>query len=172
MPDAPRLATPVIHPTAFVADTARIFGAVTIGADASIWFGAVIRCEEAHITIGAGTNVQDNAVLHADVGQPTELGEEVTVGHAAIVHAAIVADRALIGMGAVVLNGARIGSRAMVAAGSVVAPGSVIEDGMLAIGSPARSVRPVRDAEWESTLRGIANYRRFAAMYREHHDAG
>lgn len=164
--EAPRLATPQIHPTAFVADTARIHGAVTIGAQASIWFGAVIRCEEAHITIGARTNIQDNAVLHADLGQPTELGDEVTVGHGAIVHAALVGDQALIGMGAVVLNGATIGRRAMIAAGSVVAPGTVIEDGMLAIGSPARPSRPIRDSEWESTWRGVGNYLRFADMYR------
>lgn len=161
-----RLATPRIDSTAFVADTARIFGEVTIGPDVSIWFGVVIRCEKSHITIGARSNIQDNAVLHADEGQPTEIGEGVTVGHGAIVHAAIVDDEALIGMGAVVLNGARIGRRAMVAAGSVVSPGEIVEDGMLAIGSPARTKRPVRDAEWESTQRGIDDYRRFAAMYR------
>lgn len=162
-----RLATPRIDPTAFVADTARIFGAVTVGADVSIWFGVVIRCETSHIAIGARTNIQDNAVLHADVGLPTELGEGVTVGHGAIVHGATVDDEALIGMGAVVLNGARIGRRAMVAAGSVVTPGTIVEDGMLAVGSPARITRPVREVEWESTRRGIDDYRRFAAMYRE-----
>ncbi len=162
-----RLATPQIDPTAFVADTARIFGAVTIGPDVSIWFGVVIRCETSHITIGARSNIQDNAVLHADVDQPTEIGEDVTVGHGAIVHAATVGDGALIGMGAVVLNGARIGKRAMIAAGSVVAPGTVVEDGMLALGSPARTKRPVRDEEWASTRRGVDDYRRFAAMYRD-----
>lgn len=160
-----RLATPRIHSSAFVADTARIFGAVTIGSEVSIWFGVVIRCETSHITIGARSNVQDNAVLHADVDQPTEIGEDVTIGHGAIVHAATVGDGALIGMGAVVLNGARIGRRAMIAAGSVVAPGTVVEEGMLALGSPARTKRPVRDEEWESTRRGVDDYRRFAEMY-------
>lgn len=166
MTDLPEsIATPTIHPTAFVADTARVIGNVTIAEDASIWFGAVLRCELAHIHIGPGCSIQDNAVLHADRDEPTELGRDVTVGHSAIIHAAIVDDEALIGMGSVVLNRAHVGRRAMVAAGSVVPPGMEIPDGMLAIGSPAKVVREVRPEEWASTERGIHNYRYWGALY-------
>lgn len=167
MNDYPPLATPTIHPTAFVADTARVVGDVTIAEDASIWFGAVLRAEVAPITIGAGCSIQDNAVLHTDRGQPVVMGRDVTVGHGAIVHAATVEDEALIGMGAIVLNGAHVGRRAMVAAGAVVPPGAIIEPGMLAVGSPARPVRPVRDAERASTESGIRHYRHYGAVYRD-----
>lgn len=166
MSDHPELATPSIDPSVFVADTARIHGDVTVGEGSSIWFGVAIRAELSHIHIGSGCSIQDNAVLHCDLDEPTELGNDVTVGHGAIVHAAIVDDEALIGMGSIVLNRAHVGRRAMVAAGSVVPPGMHIEDGMLAIGSPARVLRPVKPAEWESTLRGIQNYRQFGQMYR------
>jgi carbonic anhydrase/acetyltransferase-like protein (isoleucine patch superfamily) len=165
--DLPHLQTPTIHPTAFIADTARVVGNVTIGEAASVWFGAVLRCEVAHIHIGEGCSIQDNAVLHSDEGEPTELGKDVTVGHSAVIHAAIVDDEALVGMGAIVLNRAHVGRRAMVAAGSLVPPGMEIPDGMLAIGSPAKVVREVKPEEWVATERGIHHYRQWGAMYRD-----
>ena len=170
MTERTELGTPSIHSSVFVADTARIHGDVTIGAETSVGFGAVIRCELSHIHIGSGCSIQDNAVLHADNDEPTVLGNDVTVGHGAIIHAATVDDEALIGMGSIVLNRAHVGRRAMVAAGSVVPPGMHIDDGMLAIGSPAKVLREIRESEWESTARGIRNYRNFADLYRNSAD--
>jgi len=165
MSEFPTLQQPEIHPEAFVADTARIFGDVTIGPGASVWFGASIRAEEAPVTIGPGSNVQDNAVIHTDLGLPVHLGSEVTVGHAAVVHGAIVEDGALIGMGALLLNGAVIQRGALVAAGTVVPPGATVPAGMLAVGNPMRVVREVRSTENESTARGLRHYQNYAELY-------
>ncbi len=165
MSEFPTLQQPEIHPDAFVADTARVFGDVTIGPGASVWFGASIRAEEAPVTMGPGSNLQDNAVIHTDHGFPVHLGTDVTVGHAAVVHGAIVEDGALIGMGAVVLNGAVVERGALVAAGTVVPPGATVPAGMLAVGSPMRIVREVRATENESTARGLRHYQHYALLY-------
>jgi len=135
--------TPEVHKSAFVAENATLVGAVRVGPRASIWFAAVVRADLEVIEIGEGTNVQDGAVLHADPGEPTRLGPWVTVGHRAVVHGAVVEEGALIGIGAIVLNRARIGKGAVVGAGAVVPPGTEIPPGMLALGVPARAVRPV-----------------------------
>lgn len=135
--------TPAVHPTAFIAPGAYVVGAVEVGEGASIWFGAVVRGDLERVVVGPGTNVQDGAVLHADPGFPCLLGPEVTVGHRAVVHGAVVEEGALVGMGAVVLNGARIGKNAVVGAGAVVPPGMEVPEGRLALGVPARVVRPI-----------------------------
>jgi carbonic anhydrase/acetyltransferase-like protein (isoleucine patch superfamily) len=134
--------TPRVHPSAFLAPGAYVVGAVEVGEGASVWFGAVVRGDLEKVVIGPGSNVQDGAVLHADPGFPCLLGPGVTVGHRAVVHGAVVEEGALIGMGAVVLNGARIGRGAVVGAGAVVPPGMEVPEGMLALGVPARVVRP------------------------------
>ncbi|MDT7919057.1 MAG: gamma carbonic anhydrase family protein [Meiothermus sp.] len=141
---------PQIHPSAFIAPTALIVGQAEIGENASVWFGAVVRSDTEKVVIGAGSNVQDGAILHADPGDPCILGQNVTVGHRAVVHGALVEDGALIGIGAVVLNQARVGKGAMVGAGAVVPPGMEIPAGMLAIGIPAKirgPVEPTQNAE-------------------------
>ena len=147
--------TPEVHATAFVAENATLIGAVRVGPRASIWFSAVVRADLEVIEIDEGTNVQDGAVLHADPGDPTRLGPWVTVGHRAVVHGAAVGEGALIGIGAIVLNRARIGKGAVVGAGAVVPPGMEVPPGMLALGVPARVVRPVDPLE---------NARRYAAL--------
>ncbi|WP_018111216.1 gamma carbonic anhydrase family protein [Thermus igniterrae] len=134
--------TPRVHPSAFLAPGAYVVGAVEVGEGASVWFGAVVRGDLERVVIGPGSNVQDGAILHADPGFPCLLGPGVTVGHRAVVHGAVVEEGALIGMGAVVLNGARIGRGAVVGAGAVVPPGMEVPEGMLALGVPARVVRP------------------------------
>ncbi|ADD28369.1 gamma carbonic anhydrase family protein [Meiothermus ruber] len=141
---------PQIHPSAFIAPNALIVGQAEIGENASVWFGAVVRSDTERVVIGAGSNVQDGAILHADPGDPCILGQNVTVGHRAVVHGALIEDRALIGIGAVVLNKARVGKGAMVGAGAVVPPGMEIPEGMLAIGIPAKvrgPVEPTQNAE-------------------------
>lgn len=152
--------TPTIHPTAFVADNATLRGSVTLGANSSIFFGAVLRADREDITIGAGSNLQDNCVVHVDNGYPVAVGDNVTVGHSAILHGCTVGDNTLIGMGAIVLNGAKIGSNCLIGAGSLVTQGTVIPDGSLAFGSPARVKGPL-DEE------GLAQIRRAAASYQQ-----
>lgn len=111
---------PVIHETAFVADNATVRGNVTIGEGAGIYFGAVLRAETDPITVGPGSNIQDNCVLHADPGFPTKVGRDCTVGHAAILHGCTIGDNTLVGMGAIVLNGAVVGRDCIIAAGALV----------------------------------------------------
>ena len=153
--------TPEVHESAFVAENATLVGAVRVGPRASIWFAAVVRADLEVIEIEEGTNVQDGAVLHADPGDPTRLGPWVTVGHRAVVHGALVEEGALIGIGAIVLNRARIGKGAVVGAGAVVPPGTEIPPGMLALGVPARVVRPV------DPPKNAYRYAELAARYRK-----
>ena len=133
---------PRIHPSAWLAPGSIVVGDVEIGADSSIWYGAVIRGDVDRIRIGQRTNVQDHCVLHVESGGfSCAIGDEVTIGHRAVVHACTVRDGALIGIGAIVLDGAEIGEEALLGAGAVATPGTVIPDGMLAVGIPARVVR-------------------------------
>ena len=113
----------LIHPSAFIARGAVVVGAVTLGANASVWFNAVLRGDSESLNIGAGSNIQDGAVCHADPGLPLIIGEGVTVGHRAIVHGAHVGANSLIGMGAIIMNGARIGADCLVGAGALVTEG-------------------------------------------------
>jgi carbonic anhydrase/acetyltransferase-like protein (isoleucine patch superfamily) len=160
--DLPRMAT-----SAWVADSAQVIGNVVLHEDTSIWFGAILRGDTETLTIGRGSNVQDGSVLHADVGFPVALGEDVTVGHQVMLHGCTIGDGSLIGIHAVVLNGAKIGRGCLVGAGALVTEGKEFADGSLIIGSPARTVRPLRPEEIEG-LRGSAahyveNARRFKA---------
>lgn len=156
---------PVVDPAAWIAPTASVVGAVTLGAGASVWYGAVLRADDETVTVGRDTNVQDGAVLHADPGFPCTLGDGVTVGHGAIVHGATVGAGSLVGMGARVLNGASIGERCMVAAGALVPEGFTAPPGVLVIGAPAKVRRDLRDSELDLLSDTAAEY---AANARRH----
>ena len=158
--------TPNIHPSAFLAPNATVMGDVTVGAQSSLFFGAVVRSEFVPIVIGRGTNIQDNCVLHADPGLPMTVGEDVTVGHGAILHSCTVGDNSLIGMGAIVLNGAVIGRNCIVAAGALVPQGMVVPDGSLVMGSPAKVRRQLTDQEIEANRQSAEGYVREAAAYK------
>ena len=132
---------PQIAPSAWVADNAQVMGAVTMEADASVWFGATVRGDTEHITIGEGANIQDGSVLHADHGMPLKVGKHVTVGHMVMLHGCTIGDESLIGIGAVVLNGAKIGKNCLVGAGSLVTEGKEFPDGSMIMGTPAKVVR-------------------------------
>ena len=149
---------PVVPASAWIAETAVVRGEVSLGEDVGVWFGAVIRGDEAPITVGDRTNIQDGAVLHVSAGRPCVIGADVTVGHRAVVHACTVEDGALIGIGAVVLDGAVVGRDAVVAAGAVVAPGATIPPGMLAMGVPARVRGPVGEDLARGTRAGVTHY--------------
>ena len=140
---------PTIHPSAFVAPTATIVGDVTIEAEASVWYGAVLRADYGPVIVREGANVQDGSVLHAPPELPVEIGPGVTVAHLCVIHGAILGTESLVANGAIVLDGARIGARAMVAAGAVVKPGMEVPDGMLAVGVPAAIKGPIAGTQSE-----------------------
>lgn len=140
-------AAPDASRAAFVAANAAVCGDVVLGEGSSVWFGAAVRSELAPIRIGARSNVQDNATLHADRGFPVVIGEDVSVGHNAVVHGAQVGDGALVGMHATVLNGAHIGAGALIAAGALVTEHADIPERALVMGVPGRVVRQLDDDE-------------------------
>ena len=142
----------------WVAANATVCGDVTLNPQANIWYGAVLRGDEAPITVGARTNVQDNAVIHVSDNYPVVIGERVTVGHSAILHGCTIGDNTLIGMGAIVLDGACIGSNCLIGAGALVTEGTAIPDGHVAFGSPARVVRALTSEEVASNLSNAARY--------------
>ncbi len=154
-----------LAPSAFVAPGAVLVGEVTLGADASVWFGCVLRGDLAPMRVGAATNVQDGAVLHVDWDLPVILGERVTIGHRAVIHGCTIEDDALVGMGAVVLSGARIGAGAVVAACALVREGFEVPAGTLAAGVPARVLGPVSEELRARAGAGVKTYVAAARAY-------
>ena len=159
--------TPSIHPSVWLADNAQVMGNVTLAEGTSVWFGAVLRGDTSTITVGKGSNVQDNSVLHADNGMPLVIGEGVTVGHQVMLHGCTVGNNALIGIGAIVLNGVKIGNNCLVGAGALVTEGKEFADGSMIIGSPAKAVRMLSPEQIEgfkmSAKHYIANANRYKA---------
>ena len=143
---------------AFVAQNAIVTGDVTLGEDVGIWFGCVLRGDDAPLTIGARTNIQDLTMIHADTGHPNVIGSEVTVGHRVVLHGVQVGDRSLIGMGAVLLGGSRVGAGAIVAAGTVVKEGFEVPPNTLVAGVPGRLIRELGDAHAQSLAESAAGY--------------
>jgi carbonic anhydrase/acetyltransferase-like protein (isoleucine patch superfamily) len=159
--------TPQIAPGVFLAPTAVIIGDVEIGAEASIWFGAVLRGDHGRIVIGRGSNVQDNVTVHAPHDGQTVLEENVTVGHGAVLEGCIVRRGALIGINAVVLHGAEIGEAALVAAGCVVPEGMRVPPATLAAGVPARIKKQIKGSSSNWVEMAALAYRRLAREYME-----
>jgi carbonic anhydrase/acetyltransferase-like protein (isoleucine patch superfamily) len=157
---------PNIHPTAFIAPGAVVLGDVTLGAESSVWFTAVLRGDLEPIVVGSQTNIQDGTVVHVDEGFPCKIGRRVGIGHRAIVHGCTIEDDCLIGMGSVLLNGVQVGSGSVIAAGAVVPEGMRIPPGSLVMGVPGRIVRQV-DTElaariqltWEHYVERAKEYR-------------
>jgi carbonic anhydrase/acetyltransferase-like protein (isoleucine patch superfamily) len=141
----------------YVADTAVLIGRVRLKADASVWFGSVLRGDNEWIELGAGTNVQENCTLHTDLGFPLTIGAQCTIGHNVVLHGCSIADNSLIGMGAVVLNGAKIGRNCLVGAGALVTEGKEFPDNSLIVGSPAKAIRKL-DAEAVGRLTWAADW--------------
>ena len=153
---------PVIHPSAFVAPGAVVRGEVHLAENSSVFYNAVLRGDRAPISIGEGTNIQDNCVVHVEYDLPVTVGKNVTVGHGAILHGCTVGDETLIGMGAIVLNGAQIGKSCLIGAGALVTQNAVIPDGCMAVGSPARVKRPLTPEEMDGLRQSAADYRQEA----------
>ena len=157
---------PQVAASAWVADSAQVIGDVTLAEDVSIWFGSVLRGDTSNLQIGAGTNIQDGSVLHADPGKPLVVGERVTVGHQVMLHGCTIGDESLIGIGAVILNGAKIGKNCLVGAGALVTEGKEFPDGSMIIGSPAKAVRELTPEQIEGLRNSAQHYIDNARRYK------
>lgn len=149
---------PKIHQDARIGRGAVVLGDVTVLRDSSIWYNAVVRGDVQSVVIGAGSNIQDGAILHVDRNYPLKIGEKVTVGHGAILHGCTVEDQVLIGMGAVVMNGAVIGRNSIVAAGALVTQNTIIPEQSLVMGNPAKIRRQVTLEEIQASIQNAENY--------------
>jgi len=138
---------PNIEKALYIAPNATLVGAVEMGHESTVWFNATIRADVASITIGDGTNIQDNVVIHVNIGKPTVLKEKVTIGHSAVIHACTIGEGCLIGMGSIILDEADIGEYCFVAAGSLIPPRKHFPPRSLIMGSPARVIRPLTEEE-------------------------
>lgn len=159
--------TPKKDESVFVAESATVVGQVSMGKNVNIWYGAVVRGDENAIEIGEQTNIQDNAVIHIGHEQATVIGKGVTIGHGAIVHGAMIGDYTLIGMGATILDGAQIGKNCIIGANSLVTGGTRIDEGMLAVGNPARMIRPLKNEEIEKLYESADYYVALATRHRD-----
>jgi carbonic anhydrase/acetyltransferase-like protein (isoleucine patch superfamily) len=148
----------------FIAEQAYVRGTVVLGDDVSVWPMAVIRGDKEVITIGARTNIQDGAVLHADPDVPLTIGNDVTVGHGAIVHGCTVGDEVLIGMGAVILNHAKVGKHCIIGARALVTEGMEVPDGSLVVGIPGK-VRPLREDQLQRLRENAVHYVELKDVY-------
>ena len=151
----------------FVAPSAAVIGRVSLGRDANVWFGAVLRGDTNEIRIGDATNIQDNAVVHVDDDAPAKLGDNVTVGHSAVVHGCTVGSGSLIGISATILSHAVIGEFCIVGAGALVTESKQFPDRSLIIGAPAKRVRDITDEEVEMLKSSAAHYAALGRRYRE-----
>lgn len=159
--------SPEISQSAFLASSAVISGAVRIGDDVSIWHNVTLRGDANYITIGKGTNIQDNSCVHIDSSRyPTIIGDYVTIGHSAIIHACTLGDESFVGMGAIVMDGAVIEPQAMVAAGAMVTPGKTVPSGELWAGRPAKKMRDLTEAEIAELRISALRYIEFGRAYR------
>jgi carbonic anhydrase/acetyltransferase-like protein (isoleucine patch superfamily) len=159
--------TPEVDASAYVTDSASVVGKVHLAANTSIWFGAALRGDNELISIGEGSNVQECAVLHTDMGYPLHIGKNVTIGHQAMLHGCTVGDGSLIGIQAVVLDGAVIGKNCLVAAGALVTSGKVFPDNSLIMGSPAKAVKELTEQQISDIQAGVKTYIERAAYFKQ-----
>jgi len=160
--------SPAVAASCYIAPNAVVLGKVVLAENSSVWFGAVLRGDNETISIGAGSNVQDGAVLHTDPGFPLSIGARVSIGHQAVLHGCSVGDGALIGIQSVVLNGAVIGKCCLVGAGAVVTERKIFAEGSLILGAPAKLVRELSAQERENLMKVAENYASRGAYYRSH----
>ena len=157
--------TPLLEDGVWVAPDANVIGRIILRARASVWFCATLRGDNETIEVGPGTNIQENCVLHTDMGMPLTIGRDCTIGHKVMLHGCTVGDETLIGMGATVLNGAKIGTNCLIGAGALVTEGKEIPDGSVVLGAPGKVVREL-DAQAIQMLRASAlHYQENAARF-------
>lgn len=159
--------TPQIAASAWVAPDANLIGKIVLEDEASVWFGSTLRGDNEEIRVGRGSNVQENCVLHTDIGYPLVIGPDCTIGHKAMLHGCIIGEGSLIGMGATVLNGAKIGRGCLIGAGALITEGKEIPDFSLVMGAPGKVMRQLDEAAREKLLKSAAGYRANAARFRK-----
>lgn len=157
---------PTVDETAWVAPDANVIGNVVLEPLSSVWFGCTIRGDNEQITVGKGSNVQENCVFHTDPGCPLTIGENCTIGHKVMLHGCTIGDNALIGMGATVLNGVKIGKNCLIGAGALITENKVIPDGSLVMGAPGKVVRDLDDAAIAGLKASALHYKENAARFR------
>lgn len=158
---------PQLHPDTWVAPDANLIGKVVLEEGASVWFGCTLRADHEEIRLGAGTNVQENCVMHIDAGYPLTIGRNCTVGHKVMLHGCIIGENSLIGMGATVLNGAKIGKNCLIGAGALITENKVIPDGSLVMGAPGKVVRQLDDAAIAMLKASALHYRENMRRFRD-----
>ena len=158
---------PAIPESAYIADSAVVIGDTTLGEQSSIWPGCINRADINFIVIGNRTNIQDGSILHLADDYGVSIGNDVTVGHGAIIHACAIEDECLIGMGATIMDGAVIGKNSIIGAGALITGGTRIPPGSLAMGSPARVVRSLNEAEQSSIKKWALKYVSVAAAHKQ-----
>ncbi len=156
---------PMVTDGAWIAPGSHVIGDVVISARASIWFGCTLRGDNERITVGAGSNVQENCVLHTDMGFPLVIGAGCTIGHKAMLHGCTIGDNSLIGMGATVLNGAVIGKNCLIGAGALITEGKTIPDGSLVMGAPGKVVRQLDEEAINGLRLSALHYQENAARF-------
>ena len=156
---------PKVDPTAFIAENAMIIGDVEIGPGTNIWFHSIVRGDQNYIRIGSHCCVQDACILHVEKDLPLIIEDEVALGHRAVAHACKIGRGSLIGIGAIVLNGAEIGEKSIIGAGSLVTPNTIIPPRTLALGNPAKPVRPLKEKDFKLIRQTIKNYQDLKKIY-------
>lgn len=156
---------PVIAADAWVAPDANVIGKIELEHRSSVWFGATLRGDNEMIKIGAGTNVQENTVMHTDMGYPLVIGPNCTIGHKAMLHGCVIGEQSLVGMGATILNGAKIGDNCLIGAGALIPEGREIPDGSLVMGMPGKVIRDLSQDQIDGLLRSAEGYQARAAKF-------
>jgi carbonic anhydrase/acetyltransferase-like protein (isoleucine patch superfamily) len=156
---------PKVAAEAWIAETAVLIGRIVVEAEASVWFGAVLRGDNEEIRVGRGSNIQENAVLHTDMGYPLVIGANCTIGHKAMLHGCTIGEGSLIGMGATILNGAKIGKGCLIGAGALITEGKVIPDGALVMGAPGKVVRMLDEEAQARLILSAQSYQKNAKRF-------
>ncbi|MEL7280045.1 MAG: gamma carbonic anhydrase family protein [Pseudomonadota bacterium] len=159
--------TPEIDPDTWIAHDANVIGNVVLEAATSVWFCATLRGDNEVIRVGAGTNIQENCVLHTDIGFPLIIGDGCTIGHKVILHGCTIGSNTLIGMGATVLNGAKIGDNCLIGAGALITEGKEIPDGSLVMGAPGKVVRMLDEAGINGLTQSALGYQQNMRRFRD-----
>ena len=158
--------SPQVAEDSWIAPDANVIGKIMIQEGASIWFGATLRGDNEEIVIGKGSNVQENTIMHTDMGYPLTVGEGCTIGHKALLHGCTIGDNTLIGMGAVILNGAKIGKNCLIGANALITENKVIPDGSLVMGSPGKVVRELDEQGIQGLRASALNYQKNMRRFR------
>jgi carbonic anhydrase/acetyltransferase-like protein (isoleucine patch superfamily) len=158
---------PQIDDDSWVAPDANLIGKVVLEQGASVWFGTTIRADHEEIRVGAGSNVQENCVMHIDAGYPLTIGRNCTIGHKVMLHGCTIGDNSLIGMGAIILNGAKIGKNCLIGAGALITEGKEIPDNSLVMGAPGKIVRQLDEAAEQKITLSALHYQDNMRVFRE-----